>query len=310
MDQGERSLTAIARAGTKTFNVILNAVKNLFFMAHISENKLSTADCRWTGSSGNILSRLSNNLPCCFLLLVFLASGCSAITGGQKKKLTYEKLAAPYNQIILNRSITLDVLPIMQRSQKELGSQLAETEFLSKSQYAVASLGQSKNGYMTWFNLVTFGRDRPNVIRKAFFVVNDKETSLGTGTTRSLTFDCQTVLPDEILTKRYASESSRQIDILSFVFDSIRKDLKELTAGTNTTGQSNQMLSVCGMLLNQTFDIALRRLESSPILATRLNEPGGVRFEHINFNQGAIRMAVNGDIATIHIRLGALADTL
>ncbi len=279
-------------------------------MAQTLTNKLSTVDCRETSESSNILSRFLNNLPCCFLLLVFLTGGCSAITGGQKKKLTYDKLAAPYNQIKLNQSVTLDVFPIIQRSEKELGPQLAETELLSKSQNTVASLGQSKNGYMTWFNLVTFDRDRFSVIRKAFFVVNDKETSLGTSTTRSLTFDCQTVLPGEMLAKRYSSESSRQIEILRYAIESIQKDLKELTAGTNTSGQSNQALSVCGMLLNQTFDITLRRLESSPVLATRLNEPGGVRFDHINFNQGAVRMTVNGDITTIHIRLGALADTL
>jgi len=276
-------------------------------MAQAQKNKLSTADCRWTSKSPSILSRLSINLPCCFLLLVFFAGGCSAITSGQKKKLTYEKLAAPYNQIILNQSVTLDVLPTIQRSQKQLGPKLADTELLSKSQNTVASLGQNKNGYMTWFNLVTFDQYSPNVIRKAFFVVNDKETSLGTSTTRSLTFDCQTVLPTEILAKRYVSESSRQIDILKHVFSSIRSDIGELGTGTD---QSNQMLSVCGMLLNQTFDITLRRLESSPVLATRLSEPGGVRFDHINFNEGATRMIVEADIATVHIRLGALADTL
>jgi hypothetical protein len=279
-------------------------------MAQTLTKEPGTAGCRWTSESSSILSRFSNNLPCCFLLIVFLAGGCSSISGGKKKKLSYENLAAPYNQIKLNRSVTLDVLPIIQRSQKELGPQLAETEFLSKNQNAVASLGQSKNGYMTWFNLFTFHQSRLNVIRKAFFAVNDKETSLGTSTTRSLTFDCQTVLPGEMLTKRHSSESARQIEILRYVIDSVQKDLKELGAGTSTTGQSNQMLGVCGMLLNQTFDITLRRLESSPVLATRLNESGGVRFDHINFNQGAVRMTVNGDIANVHIRLGALADTL
>ena len=279
-------------------------------MAQTLISKLNTADCRLTSKSVSILSRLSNNLPCCFLLIVFFAGGCSAITGGQKKKLTYQNLAAPYNQIKLKQSVTLDVLPIIQRSQKELGPQLADTELLSKGQNTVASLGQSKNGYMTWFNLVTFSQQRFNVIRKAFFVVNDKETSLGTSTTRSLTFDCETALPGEMLTKRYISESSRQIDILKHVFSSLRSDIGELSTGSSTSGQSNQMLSICGMLLNQTFDITLRRLESSPVLATRLNEPGGVRFDHINFNQGAIRMSTKDDIATVHVRLGALADTL
>jgi len=123
-------------------------------------------------------------------------------------------------------------------------------------------------------------------------------------------FDCQTLLPVEMLTKRYISESSRQIDILKFVFASIRSDISELGTGTDTHGQSNKMLSVCGMLLNQTFETTLREIESSPVLATRLNEPGGIRFDHINFNQGAIKMAVEDDTVTVHIRLGALADTL
>ena len=64
------------------------------------------------------------------------------------------------------------------------------------------------------------------------------------------------------------------------------------------------------MLLNQTFETILRKLDSSPVLATRLNQPGGVKFDHISFNQGAIRMFVEADIVTIHIRLGALAKTI
>jgi hypothetical protein len=162
---------------------------------------------------------------------------------------------------------------------------------------------------MTWFNMVTFHQYRLNVIRKAFFVVNDKETSLGTHTTRSLRFDCQTVLPTEVLTKQYSSESARQIDILELVFSAVRSDIDAIGAGTGSPAQSNQMLSACGLLINQTFETIVLKLESSPVLATRLSEPDGVQFDHISFDKGTIQMTAEGDIATIHIRLGSLANT-
>jgi len=63
-------------------------------------------------------------------MLSFFVGGCSAINRGlgrEQKKLTYDKLAAPYNQIILKESVTLDVMPIIQRSEDELGSKLSGT---------------------------------------------------------------------------------------------------------------------------------------------------------------------------------------
>jgi len=280
-------------------------------MAQAQTIKQRNADCRFMIRTPKITQGI--NASASFLLALFvlgnLTAGCSIMPfSGKRQKLLYEELAAPYNQITLKESITLDVTPVMQRSQKQLGRRLAGTELLSKSQNTVASSGQNKNGYMTWFNMVTFHEYRLNVIRKSFFVVNDRETSLGARTTRSLRFDCRAVVPAEILTGRYTSESARQIDILKFVFSALRSDIGSLGAGTDTPGQSNQMLSVCGMLLNQTFEAILRKLDSSPTLATRLSETGGVRFDHISFDKGTIQMTIEGDIATIHIRLGSLAN--
>lgn len=282
-------------------------------MAQTQTNKFGTADCRSTGNSLSIARRLSNNLLCCILLLVFFAGGCSAIDlllGKQPKKHSYQQLAETYNRIILKKSVTLDVIPRIQRSEAELGSLLPSTELLSRSENTVASLGQSKDGYKTWFNMASFHEYRLTAVRKSFFLVNDKETSLGSRTSRSLIFDCEMVLPVDVPGQQNLNESSRQIALLKYVLSTLKKDIDDLDADTDISGQSNQMLSVCGMLLNQTFETILRKLDSSPILATRLNESGGVRFGHINFNNGAIRMAVEADIVTMHIRLGALAGKI
>ena len=59
------------------------------------------------------------------------------------------------------------------------------------------------------------------------------------------------------------------------------------------------------MLINQTFDVILRKLNRSPVLASRLSQAGGVEFDHINFDKGKIQLVVTKDIATVKIRLGA-----
>ena len=282
-------------------------------MAQSLSDELVSADCRFMILTSRIIK--GKRAPALFFLALFVygnfTGGCSIIPFfGKRQKLSYEKLAAPYNQITLKESLTLDVNPLMQRSQEQLGRHLAGTELLSKSQNTIASSGQNKNGYMTWFNMVTFHEYRLNVIRKSFLVVNDKESSLSARMTRSLRFDCRTVLPTEMLTRQYGSESARQIEILKFVISAVHNDIASLGAGTDTPGQSNQTLSACGMLLNQTFETILLKLDSSPVLATRLSETGGVLFDHISFDKGTIQMTTEGDIVTIHIRLGALADTL
>lgn len=242
-------------------------------------------------------------------LALFVLTGCSLLQSSKKRQqLLYEKLAAPYNQITLKESNILDVKSLMQRSQKQLGLRIAGTELLSKSKNTIASSGQSKDGYITWFNMVTFHEYRMNAVRKAFFAVNDKGSSLSARVTQSLRFDCRSVLPAEILTGQYTSESARRLDILKFVFSAVRSDIGSLDGDTNSPGQSNQTLSACGFLLNQTFEVVLLKLESSPVLTARLSESGGVLFDHISFDKGRIRMTTSGDIATIHIRLGSLAN--
>jgi hypothetical protein len=273
-------------------------------MAQTQTSKPGTADCRL-----KILYRLSNNLLCCVVLLCFFAGGCSAVFGTGSGKLSFEKLAATYNRITLKKSLTLDVVPVMQRSETELGPMLAGTELLSRSDNTVASLGQSKDKTLTWFNMVSFSEDKLTAERKYFFVVSEKEPSFTGKVNKGMRFDCEMVLNSKLLLGSYPSESAKQIKIFKNIRDSFRRDIDKFSAGSQAHGQSDLTLSICGMLLNQTFETILRKLDSSPVLATRLNEPAGVRFDHISFNRGTVRMTIDSDIATVHIRLGALADT-
>jgi hypothetical protein len=59
----------------------------------------------------------------------------------------------------------------------------------------------------------------------------------------------------------------------------------------------------------QIFDTILRGLDRSPVLATRISDPDGIEFDHINFGKGKIRVWAEGNIAVVKVRIGALVPT-
>ena len=205
------------------------------------------------------------------------------------------KLSSPYDQTQIGKSITLDVVPIVRRTEDEL---------VSHSDNVIVSLGQSKDGYKIWFNMFTFHEDRMNVIRKYFFVVDDKPGSLPRVSSRGLRFDCEIVLEQEVLNKPYATQNAMRIAILRYVLDNLHEDIDELSDDIDAPDQENKMLSICKTLLNHTFEGILLKLEASPVLATRLSREDGVEFDHINFGRGRIAMIVVGNFVTVKIRVG------
>lgn len=263
----------------------------------------------------NIESKKSQAKSFAFRLLIFAAlcglCSCSVVSpyaGLQREEPSYDQeLLAAYQQVKLNKSITLDVLPMLRSSEHQL---------LSQSDSVVAALGQGKNGYKTWFNMVAFDEYKLTAKRKYFFVVDEKVTRSPANPGRplfepkqSLAFDCEMALEKELLDKPYAAENARQIAILRQVSNNLRRDIDELGEDIETAGQDNQMLHVCGMLINQTFQTILLTLETSPVLATKLSDRSGVEFDHVSFDKGKIQMVIEGDIVKVKIRLGVLTQT-
>ena len=153
--------------------------------------------------------------------------------------------------------------------------------------------------------MVAFHEFRLNVIRKYFFVADDTGPTLRGKSRRGLRFDCAMVLPNEIIGKSYADDSERQIAVLKYIRESLRKDLNELGAGA--TGQNDNTLNVCGLLMNQTFEMILRRVDSSPAVVAALSRPDGFEFDHITFDKGTVRMVAGGDTAAVKILFGVFA---
>lgn len=244
--------------------------------------------------------------------LAALPGGCSMVSPdseAQDRLFGREELSAPYDQIVLKTSLTIDALPKIQRFQSDRGPLLGGAEVLSEGQNTVATVGQSKDSRRTWFNMVVFHEFKLNVIRKYFFIVDEGRSHLGVQSGRGMRFDCQIVLDAEVLEKSYTSENVRRIAILKHVSQNLRKDIADLGVNTDSPNQNNKMLSVCGMLINQVLELILLKLDSSPVLATKLGSAGGVDFDHINFGKGKVQMTVQNDTATVAFRFGAFTDT-
>ena len=238
-------------------------------------------------------NRLSLTLSIDLWLLVFsiyFLASCTIVEYFRAEKAPYdEELSNNYNQTILNKSSSADVLAVIHRPEYEL---------LSQSKNAIASVGQKKKGHEIWFNMVAFDENELTAKRKYFFLVDEKVKSLlGIRPKRRLTFDCEMVLDEKTLDQPYANENARRIAILKQLLENVRKDVDELA-------EDNKTLDICGMLINQTLETALRKLEQSPVLASKLSDAGGVDIDHITLGKGGIEMSTTYNIVKAKVRLG------
>lgn len=248
----------------------------------------------------------------CFLvsvLLVIPLGGCSDESLGRRQSVfTQEELSAPYDHIALLESLTIDALPKLQRFESERGPLLGGIETLSQNENIAVTLGQGKNGRKTWFNMVTFDEYKLDVIRKYFFCVDEDAARFPARVRRGFRLECEMVLDEKVLTQTYPSDNATRIAILRHIRENLRRDIEQLDAA-DSPEQHNKMLSVCGMLLNQTIETIRLKLESSPALGSKLGDGTGVDFNHVNFGPGKVLMVFLDNMVALRIRFGVFADT-
>jgi len=255
----------------------------------------------------SILSPVFCLLFSVFCLLSSGLYGCSVWRYFQPEELSYERLAIRYHQIKL-KSSSVDVLRMVRASESELGPRFTGKHLLSQSDTAIASVGQSKDGYKTWFTMVSFDEDNTTAQRKYFYLVDERALLKPTGLGHfqilpkpGLIFDSQMLLQIDVLGKPYVTEEARQIAALMHIAENFRTDVDALS-------QDNQTLAVSGMLMNQVFKSVLLELDKTPVLANRLSDKSGVQFNHISFDKGRIGMAVEDNIVTVKISLGLFCN--
>jgi len=218
----------------------------------------------------------------------------------QPKDHLYDKdLSTAYDQTRIKKSLTLDVLPRIGQLKNEL---------LIQSDSVVASLGRSKAGYKTWFTMVAFHEYELSVIRKYFFVVDEKVEKRMTKEP-GFRFDCEMLLDKEDLEKTGGEKKINEIALLERMRDNLDRDVSELAGDTDHQRAAESRLDINVLLIKQVFETILRGLERSPVLAAKISDPNGIAFDHINFGQGKVRVWTEGKVAVLKIRLGALLPT-
>jgi hypothetical protein len=228
----------------------------------------------------------------CFL--VFGLHGCAVVEYVKPEKPPYdEQLSQNYYKTKLKTSTASDVLAAIH---------MPEHELLSQSRSVIASSGQKKKGHEIWFNMVAFDENTLTAKRKYFFLVDEKPKSFWVQPKRRLNFDCEMVLGAELFDQPYTNDNAKRISILRKVLANVRRDVGEVAA-------EDKNLSTCGMLINQTIETVLVKLESSPLLAAKLNPTEGFDFDHITLGPGTIWMGIVSDIVYVRIWIDSFVRT-
>lgn len=225
-------------------------------------------------------------LACCMLF------GCSVVEFFKPEGApSNEQIYAVYRQTVLKQSTSADVLTLFGKPEYAL---------LSQSKSIIALAGQKKKGYKSWFNMAAFDENSLIANRKYVFIADERPKQVFVEPWEGVDFDCQMVLPKEVLDEPYANENARRIAILKRVGADTRKDTSEV-------GADNAVIAMCGMIVGQAIDALAVKLDGSPALAAGLSEPEGLEFEHTSFNKGRLHIVVEDDLVTVKMRLGSFA---
>lgn len=187
----------------------------------------------------------------------------------------------------LKISKSSDVIPMIK----------AENELVSQSENAIASWGKRSGGKIIWFNAVAFNEQDSTAIRKYGFISNEKAHSWFNLLGQTLRFDAEAVVDPEVLDAPYANESAKKIAVLESLLDDFSEDFEELSSDSQT-------LKSASMMAKQVMKTLLTDLEQSPALAQNLDKPGGMDFDHLNYDEGKVRMLIRDDIVKFKAMTG------
>jgi len=246
-----------------------------------------------------IQKRTVSSFLFCFFLLFFICfcGGCRGTFWGHTFELFRPEvepndvaIKSGYDRVLLRKSSSADVLSVLS---------LPDYELLSQSSSVIASTGQKKKGYKNWLKMVAFDEDELTARRKYFLMVDERPRFLFVEPWADLRFNSEMLIGRDVLDEPYSSENARRIAVLKRVIENTHRDIGEVS-------QDSQTANVCGMLINQALESVLVKLESSNVLASRLDEPEGLSFEHINLDRGKIMMFIRGDFVNVDVKLGSI----
>ena len=228
-------------------------------------------------------------------LLVVMFFLCSMLIPGCYKGSDHSEIFERYYLTALNISDSSSVMSAI-RDDKE-------AELLSQSESVVASWGQKKEMAILWFNAVAFDEDELTAVRKYAFVTDEKAkgSKLLNIDVIKLRFDAELIIGSDVLDAPYANGNARKIAVLREVVKRFDGDLSQITG-------DSQVLDSSFALVKQVLGRILYQVGHSPALAAGFEEMSGMKFDHMNFGEGRIRMLIEDNIVKVKIKVGSVVD--
>jgi len=251
------------------------------------------------------LTRLA---PLCLLALagLFSFTGCA----GLGEDFSATRLATPYRQTRLMGSNTLDVLALTESPEYQFTPEAIDMQLLSQSDRIVALSGRTADKLKTWVNLIAFDERRMAASRKYFFYSDENAANGAIDATlhlldrrKGLYFDAQLVLDKSIRSTPYATEEARQTAIVRWLAGRFQQDVRDLTHNEDQSVHADELVTLAGWMMNQTFEGVLTALRRSPGLARNLTDARGAPFDHVSLDRGRIRVVVVNDVVTVKVRV-------
>ena len=150
---------------------------------------------------------------------------------------------------------------------------------------------------MLWFSAVAFDEDLLTAKRKYSFVADERIKGYFVLPAQKLRFDAQAVIDPKVLAEPYANENARRIAVLKQLLTDYSSDIVQLTPDSQT-------LTSGSMMARRVVNMVITKLEQNPAYAIKLDEPNGLDFDHVMFGKGQARLTIEGDIATLTIKVG------
>ena len=251
------------------------------------------------------------------LLLAPFLSGCTVLGYLPPEKLPYAQLAIPYNSTQLKTSTTLEVLNVGRSPAYQFTRSEVDEVLLTQSDTIVAFSGRSKDSRKSWLNMIVFDEYRLTATLKYFFAVDERAETAPTTHARHLIpprrgilFDCQFIIGPDILSTPFATEEAQKIATIRWLAGQFTTDMAALLGSKDDPARGSALVSICGMMVNQTLTGLLVELDKSPGLAQNLGDDPGIEFPHIALGKGRVQMLVQDDVATMRIRVNLPLEPL
>ena len=232
---------------------------------------------------------MSNKKSLVVLLIVLcamlLTTGCQVL-----RPTKYEDVFERYYLTTLNISNSSDVISAIHDDEG--------AELVSQSEGVVVSWGEKKNTSVIWFNAIAFNEDDMTATRKYGFVVDEKAKSYYVRSVLNMRFDAELIMDPAVLDAPYVNTNARRIAVM-------REVQKKFDLDTIQVVGDSQVLDSSSAMIKQVFKRVLYQLGHSPALAARMNKLSGMKFDHMNFGAGRIRLLIEGNVVKLKFKVGS-----